>query len=358
MSRFAAAVVICTTVLIPSLADESKWQPPPVPDGWKRVGGKDGTYQFAYPPGTKRTGTRERTFSAGGLRGRWQINYCLLKDDTLMEVQMAVLSGARLRGMTYGDLINTTLDAEREDGFQVSEPKEVTAGELKGKEYRLTKDKVVRRTVFFAAKPRIYVLNVGAEDSAKLDGETATTFLNSLVLVPAEVVKARAKEKAAKDEQAGQENLEKYGVKWTNSLKDMNPPDAPALGVIRGKEFKPDSVTIQPGNWLVFRQGEKGAFADVEVKIWLLPKAGESIENKTYEIGPAGAKAGSTPHVQVSTMPANRRVPQTESFLNRYAMKLTLGAKEADGSIPGTIYLCTPDSGKSFLAGKFTATAK
>jgi hypothetical protein len=358
MHRFAAAVAVAGTLAVVSLSQETKWEPPPAPKGWKAVVSKDGTYRFAFPPGSKRSGTRDRTFSAGGLRGKWQIDYCLLKDETLFEVQMAVLSGQRLRGMTYGDIINSTLDSEREDGFKVSEPKDVAVGEIKARKYRLTKDKVFRRTVFFVVKPRIYLLNVGADDAASLDGETPNTFLKSFVLVPAEVVKAQAKEKAAKDEQTGKENLEKYGVKWTTALNEMSPPDAPVVGVIRGKEFKPDSVTIDSGNWPAFRQGEKGAFAAIEVKVWLLPKAGESVDNKTYEIGPAGVKAGSTPHVQIATMPPGRRLPQSESFLNKYAMKLTLDAKDSDGSIPGTIYLCTPDSGKSFLAGRFTAKVK
>jgi hypothetical protein len=295
----------------------------------------------------QRSGTRERTITAHGVRVRAQINYSQLKDGTLLEVQMATLSGPGLAGVKVSDVIAAILDGERDDGYKVSEPKEVTVGPIKAKEYRLTKDKVSRRTVIFAAKPRIYLLNVGAEDAAKLDAETATTFLGSLVLVPPEVVKAQAKERAETAEAAGKENQEKYGAKWTTSLKDMMPPDAPVVGVIRGKEFKPDSVLIER-RWLVFRQGEKGEKADVEVKVWLAPLHAESLENKTFEI-PTTKFGG--PHVELATT-------KRESFLNKYALKLTFGAKDADGSIPGTIYLCTPDAGKSFLAGKFTAKAK
>ncbi len=229
----------------------------------------------------------------------------------------------------------------------MSEPKDVMVGTIKAKEYRLTKDKVTRRTVIFAAKPRIYLLNVGAEDAAKVDSETATTFFGALVLVPPEVVKAQAKERAEKAEAAGKENLEKYGAKWTMSLKDMTPPDAPAVGVIRGKEFKPDSVLIER-RWLVFRQGEKGGKADVEVKLWLAPLHADSLENKTFEI-PTTKFGG--PHVELATT-------KRESFLNKYALKLTFGAKDADGNLPGTIYLCTPDAGHSFLAGTFMVKEK
>jgi len=57
-------------------------------------------------------------------------------------------------------------------------------------------------------------------------------------------------------------------------------------------------------------------------------------------------------------MDKDLRVPKSETVMNRYALKLTFGAKDANGDIPGTIYLCTSDAAKSFLAGSFTAKAK
>ncbi|HEX4588926.1 MAG TPA: hypothetical protein VH120_03295 [Gemmataceae bacterium] len=360
MPRFAVAAVVFAAFAVLSSAQDTTWEAPKPPEGWRSVISKDGTYVFAVPTAPGRTGTRERTLSFGGVRTRVLINYCQLKDGPLLEVHMESLSGPSLRGLTVGDALKGCIDSEKEEGFKVSEPKDVMVGDIKAKEYRLSKDTINRRLIIFAVKPRIYMLNVAVEgDAAKLDGDLADTFLKSLALVPAEVVKARAKERAAKDEQTGKENQEKYGFKWTTSLKEMIPPNEPVVGLIRGKEFKPDTVTLDPGNWLTFRQGVKGRYADIEVKLWLLPKAGESVENKTYEIGPAGAKAGeSTPHVEIATMAENARIPQRQSFLNKYALKLSLGAKGADGSIPGTIYLCTPDANKSFLAGQFAAKAK
>jgi hypothetical protein len=136
----------------------------------------------------------------------------------------------------------------------------------------------------------------------------------------------------------------------------MNPPDGPAVGVILGREFKPDLVTLR-GSRLLFRQGEKGAFADAEVAL-TLPLKGESVENKAYEIKAASANPVSSPIVALATMPEGSRVPKTETFMNRYALKLNFGAKGDDGMVPGTIYLCTPDTGKSFFAGKFTVKGK
>ena len=37
----------------------------------------------------------------------------------------------------------------------------------------------------------------------------------------------------------------------------MTPPDAPAAGTIRGKEFRPDKVVLEPGGRLVLRQGKE-----------------------------------------------------------------------------------------------------
>jgi hypothetical protein len=359
MPRFAAALIVCASLAAVSPAQDPKLEPPAPPAGWKAVVSKDGTYRFAVPPGTGRSGTRDHSFSINRIRVRSLVNYYTLKDGTTLEVEAATLTGAGLSGLKVGDVFDAIVDGQKEEGFKASDPKDVKVGQLKAKEYRLTKDKTSRRMVIFSVKPRVFILTVDAEDPALLDTETVNTFVNALVLVPAEVVKAQAKERAAKDEAAGKENLEKFGFKWTTALKDMTPPDAPVVGVVRGREFKPDSVKLDAGNWLIFRQGDKGTFADIEVKIWLFPKAGESVENKTYEIPTSGAKGGaSTPHIQMATMTAGRRIPQSESFLNRYALKLTLAAKDADGNIPGTIYLCTPDSGKSFLAGTFTAKGK
>jgi len=185
-----------------------------------------------------------------------------------------------------------------------------------------------------------------------LEGEPANTFLRSLFLVPPDVLKAAAKEKAVKMEAAGKENLEKFGFKWTMALKDMTPPDSPAAGLLRGKEFKPDTATIQGGN-LNLRQGT-GVFPEGEVFIAFLIKNGGSAENKTIEIPPGGSVPGGKPHVRITTMEKNARLPKNESFVDKYALKVTFGAKDANGDIPGTIYLCTPDASRSFVAGSFT----
>jgi hypothetical protein len=199
-------------------------------------------------------------------------------------------------------------------------------------------------------------MNVISSDKSKLDDETANTFLSSLVIVPADVLKAEAKERAEKDEAAGQENLKKLGAKWTADIKEMTPPDAPIVGMVRGKEFKLDSVELQ-GSRLVFRQG-KEFFADIEVAIVLFTKPNESLEGKSFSIPKSRSNPANSPHTSVAVMNPGAKVPKTDSFINDYSLVLNFKTKNDKGEIPGAIYFCAPDTGKSFIAGTFVVKVK
>src|SRR4051812_24462056 len=185
-----AVVALGLSVVVVALAQDARWEPPPTPEGWKAVVSKDGRYRFVTPKDARGSGTRERTFSTRGFRAAVQVNYCTLKDGTSLVVEGATLTGSELRGMTVDQVLDAFLAVERENGFKVSEPKEATVNGVKAREYRLTNDQRSRRLVIFGAKPRVYALEVSAADPARLDTETANTFLNSFVLVPAGVVKA------------------------------------------------------------------------------------------------------------------------------------------------------------------------
>lgn len=352
-----AAVALGVSLAALALAQNAKWEPPPTPDGWKAVVSKDGRYRFVVPKDAVKSGTRERNFSTRAFKAAVLVNYATLKDGTVLEVQAATLGGTGLKGKTTAQVLELFVQAERDDGYKVSAPKEVKVGEIKAREYRLSNGKQQRRLVLFAVKPRVFTLEVAATDASKLDTEAADTFLKSLVLVPDEVVRAQAKERADKQAAADKGNTAKYGAKWTADLKEMTPPDAPAVGLVRGREFKPDSVTLQAGGWLSFKQGS-GRFPAVEVSLVLTGlKPNESVANKTYEVG-KGTSPALSPHIRLSTLPAGAKVPKTEPFVTGYALKLTFGAKDKDGSIPGTIYLCTPDAARSWVAGKFTVKEK
>lgn len=352
MFRLIIAGALCLLLAFTVGAQDTKWTPPTAPEGWKVVSSKDGVYRFFYPVQPGRTGSRDGTMTAGGVRYRTQVNYLTLKSGLKLEVETLALSGAGTRNLTPSSAMDSIVDGLKSEGFTVGEPTETKVGAIKAREYRLTKDKETQRTVMFVVRPRIFILTASAAEPGLLEGDPANTFLRSLFLVPPDVLKAAAKEKAVKIEAAGKENLEKFGFKWTTALKDMTPPDAPVRGLLRGKEFKPDQATIQAGN-LNLRQGA-GVFPEGEVFIAFLIKDGGSPENKTIEIPASGSVPGGKPHVRIATMEKNARVPKNESFVDKYALKVTFGAKDANGDIPGKIYLCTPDANRSFVAGTFT----
>src|SRR5262249_47372628 len=150
-----------------------KWEPPAPPSGWKAVTAKDGTYQFAIPPGVGRSGTRDQSINVGGVRVRSQISYYRLKDGVTLELGSVIPSGSALKGVTYGEVMDAIVTGlEKDEGYSTSAKKDAMVGKIKAREYRLTKDKEAWRMVMFAVKPRIYLLNVAAEDAAKLDTET------------------------------------------------------------------------------------------------------------------------------------------------------------------------------------------
>jgi len=82
----------------------------------------------------------------------------------------------------------------------------------------------------------------------------------------------------------------------------------------------------------------------------------DKFENRTIEIKP-GRSSGNAPTILLTTQDPSTRVPKSSSF-DKFAMKLTFGAKGSNGMTPCTIYLCTSDSNKSFMAGKFALPAK
>ena len=73
-----------------------------------------------------------------------------------------------------------------------------------------------------------------------------------------------------------------------------------------------------------------------------LIKGNGPVKPQTIMIAPNVAKSGGKPHVRIASMDKGGRVPSTEAFLDKYALKVTFGTKEANGDLPGTIYLCTP----------------
>ena len=203
MKTWHLSLFTLAAALAVARADEPKNAAPELPkapDGWKYVAAKDGTYQFLFPDETKGSGTRERTFRGGGLSGKTQINYCVTKDDLGLAVEATNLAGPALKGLKIGDVYNIMIDAAKEGGNQVSEPKEFPVGKLKGRELFVTNDKGTRRVVLIVVKGRVYELSAASQDKDKTTSETADTFLKSLVITPKAPPSTDAGKESAKPE--------------------------------------------------------------------------------------------------------------------------------------------------------------
>src|SRR5262249_4244736 len=91
-----------------------------------------------------------------------------------------------------------------------------------------------------------------------------------------------------------------------------------------------------------------------EILLYLHPKAGESLAEKTITISQE-MKGTAVPTAAKRWKPNPKYAATTKSFASGYAMKLEFG-KIADGQLPGKIYIALPDPEKSVVAGVFTAS--
>ncbi|MBI3464117.1 MAG: hypothetical protein HY000_13830 [Planctomycetes bacterium] len=136
---------------------------------------------------------------------------------------------------------------------------------------------------------------------------------------------------------------------WTMDLSKMRIPDAPATGRIHGEDFTAEQAELE-GGILTLREG-KDFFPEKAVKLFLFLKEGESVEGKTFRV--TGKERFRSPHVHVQwRAKKGEGVPETETVMDNYAMVLEFG-KIKDSRLPGRIYLCLPNTTKSFVAGTF-----
>ncbi len=136
-------------------------------------------------------------------------------------------------------------------------------------------------------------------------------------------------------------------------LKDLHIPEIIASGKIHGEDFTVENAKINAGI-LTLRQGED-FFADHEVMIFLFLREGEKPDGRTFHVSKENNV--SVPHIHMKWKEKNENIPETETFVKDYVMRLELGAREG-GKLPGRIYLALPDTLKSFVAGRFDAEMK
>jgi hypothetical protein len=140
---------------------------------------------------------------------------------------------------------------------------------------------------------------------------------------------------------------------WTLDLTNAVFPDRIAAGVIHGKDFACRQAVLQNG--LLALRSERGWQAAVSANIFISTNAfstnaAQILSGRSFEVGTN--YAGFAPSVTLSWREGDMRV--IEMFTNNFAMKLEFG-NVSSNELPGKIYLCLPDTMKSYVAGSFTA---
>jgi len=129
---------------------------------------------------------------------------------------------------------------------------------------------------------------------------------------------------------------------WTLNLKGVQIPDSTAAGRIEGEDFICQRAGFQNGS-LTLRNG------DYSFAINFSGAKPEALAGKTISVATNAASAARISlHWKVGDQ------SMRETFTNGYAMHLYFGAI-TNNRIAGTIYLCTSDDKKSYVAGAFNA---
>ena len=138
---------------------------------------------------------------------------------------------------------------------------------------------------------------------------------------------------------------------WTLNLAGQKIPDRPVAGRIIGRDFALERATVQLGN-LSFRQGARTP-QELAVTIQLFARRSEDLSGQTVNIDAGRTNA---PKVVLRWKDESDRAAQQVIKVG-YAMRIEFG-QAAGGRLPGKIYLCLPDHGKSWVAGTFEADIK
>ena len=135
---------------------------------------------------------------------------------------------------------------------------------------------------------------------------------------------------------------------WTLNLAEAKIPDASASGRIHGSEFVCERAVLSGGR-LDLRQGSAWP-PDLGVSVYMNAQRGEELSHMMISVA---ANTQKPPRVTLRWK-NERQEEQTQNVRSGYAMHVEFG-KADKGRITGKIYLCTPDSNASWVAGSFDA---
>jgi len=137
---------------------------------------------------------------------------------------------------------------------------------------------------------------------------------------------------------------------WLLNLATASVPDLQAAGRIHGQDFLAVRAVLQTGT-LTLREGAKGA-VEFGLSINFSGVAADVLAGKTINIttnAPLAARV--TLHWKEDGQ------VQKDTYETGYALRLEFGAL-ANNHIPGRIYFCAPDDGRSYVAGNFVAEVR
>jgi hypothetical protein len=138
---------------------------------------------------------------------------------------------------------------------------------------------------------------------------------------------------------------------WMLTLNTNALPEATAAGRIHGQDFIIERASFQNGT-LTLRAGTRGPL-EFGVQINFAGVPPESMSGKAINIQ---AETNKSARVQLRWKDATGSV-QKENYDNSYALRLEFGGLVKD-RLTGKIYLCTPDTEKSYVLGSFNADAR
>ena len=129
---------------------------------------------------------------------------------------------------------------------------------------------------------------------------------------------------------------------WTLNLKGTPVPDSIASGRIEGQDFICDRAAFGNGSLTLH-------YGDYSFAINFSGAKPEALAGKTINI-----TSNATTAARISLHWKDGDQNMRETFTNGYAMVLNFGGV-TNNHIGGTIYLCTADEKKSYVAGTFNA---
>jgi hypothetical protein len=139
---------------------------------------------------------------------------------------------------------------------------------------------------------------------------------------------------------------------WTLDVDKAKIPEGKANGSLSGTNFMVENALCVP-QLLRLSQGAPSA-PDREIQIFLRLNAGESLTGRTWTVTAQDPSGKDVPQVVKRWKTNPRYAAQSKTFSSGYAMKLELGAVEAN-MITGKIFLALPDPEQSVVAGVFKA---